>query len=126
MKEVRSLVITGFGINCEEEMAAAYRLVNAELERHAGIEDNPLGIKYCSESTDNNNNNSDPRNSLDYYIQKGLKTIKEFQDVFEEMDQQTLDQYQQKISLVTTIAAKALKQVRYHRETGKYISPYNL
>ncbi len=29
MKNVRSLVITGFGINCEEEMAAAYRLAGA-------------------------------------------------------------------------------------------------
>ena len=27
MREVRSLIITGFGINCEEEMAAAYKLV---------------------------------------------------------------------------------------------------
>lgn len=30
MKKVKSLVITGFGINCEEEMAAAYRLAGAE------------------------------------------------------------------------------------------------
>lgn len=30
MKVVRSLVVTGFGINCEEEMAAAYRLSGAE------------------------------------------------------------------------------------------------
>ncbi|MFW5808473.1 MAG: phosphoribosylformylglycinamidine synthase subunit PurQ [Spirochaetota bacterium] len=30
MKIVRSLVITGFGINCEEEMAAAYLLSGAE------------------------------------------------------------------------------------------------
>lgn len=29
-KNVRALVITGFGINCEEEMAAAYRLVGAQ------------------------------------------------------------------------------------------------
>lgn len=30
MKTVRALVLTGFGINCEEEMAAAYRLAGAE------------------------------------------------------------------------------------------------
>ncbi|MBN2433849.1 MAG: phosphoribosylformylglycinamidine synthase subunit PurQ [Spirochaetes bacterium] len=30
MKKVRALVITGFGINCEEEMAAAYTLAGAE------------------------------------------------------------------------------------------------
>ncbi len=29
---VRALVITGFGINCEEEMAAAYQLAGAETE----------------------------------------------------------------------------------------------
>ena len=27
---VKALVVTGFGINCEEEMAAAYRLLGAE------------------------------------------------------------------------------------------------
>ncbi len=32
MKKVKSLIITGFGINCEEEMAAAYRLAGAEAE----------------------------------------------------------------------------------------------
>jgi len=32
MKKVKALVITGFGINCEEEMAAAYKLVGAEAE----------------------------------------------------------------------------------------------
>ena len=30
MEQVRALVITGFGINCEEEMAAAYTLAGAE------------------------------------------------------------------------------------------------
>lgn len=30
MDKVKSLIITGFGINCEEEMAAAYRLAGAE------------------------------------------------------------------------------------------------
>ncbi len=30
MEIVKSLIITGFGINCEEEMAAAYRLAGAE------------------------------------------------------------------------------------------------
>jgi len=30
MKQVKSLVITGYGINCEEEMAAAYDLAGAE------------------------------------------------------------------------------------------------
>ncbi|MBD3307062.1 phosphoribosylformylglycinamidine synthase subunit PurQ [candidate division KSB3 bacterium] len=30
MKPVKSLIITGFGINCEEEMAAAYRLAGAD------------------------------------------------------------------------------------------------
>ena len=30
MKNVKALIITGFGINCEEEMAAAYRLAGAE------------------------------------------------------------------------------------------------
>ena len=30
MKQVKALIITGFGINCEEEMAAAYRLAGAE------------------------------------------------------------------------------------------------
>lgn len=29
---VRSLIITGYGINCEEEMAAAYKLAGAETE----------------------------------------------------------------------------------------------
>ena len=29
---VKSLVITGFGINCEEEMAAAYTLAGANAE----------------------------------------------------------------------------------------------
>ncbi len=29
---VKSLVVTGFGINCEEEMAAAYRLAGAEAD----------------------------------------------------------------------------------------------
>ena len=32
MKEVRALVVTGFGINCEEEMAAAYRLAGAQAD----------------------------------------------------------------------------------------------
>jgi len=32
MKKVKSLIITGFGINCEEEMAAAYKLAGAETE----------------------------------------------------------------------------------------------
>ncbi|MDP8267526.1 MAG: phosphoribosylformylglycinamidine synthase subunit PurQ [Candidatus Tenebribacter davisii] len=32
MKKVKALVITGFGINCEEEMAAAYKLAEAEAE----------------------------------------------------------------------------------------------
>jgi phosphoribosylformylglycinamidine synthase len=32
MKQVKALVITGYGINCEEEMAAAYRLVGAEAQ----------------------------------------------------------------------------------------------
>lgn len=32
MKQIRALIITGFGINCEEEMAAAYRLVNAKAD----------------------------------------------------------------------------------------------
>jgi len=32
MKKVKALIITGFGINCEEEMAAAYRLAGAEAE----------------------------------------------------------------------------------------------
>lgn len=32
MKIVQSLVITGYGINCEEEMAAAYRLVGADVQ----------------------------------------------------------------------------------------------
>lgn len=32
MKDIRALIITGFGINCEEEMAAAYRLVGATAE----------------------------------------------------------------------------------------------
>ena len=31
MKTVRSLVITGFGVNCEVEMAAAYKLVGADV-----------------------------------------------------------------------------------------------
>ena len=30
MKNVQALIITGFGINCEEEMAAAYRLAGAD------------------------------------------------------------------------------------------------
>ena len=32
MSKVKSLVITGFGINCEEEMAAAYKLAGASVE----------------------------------------------------------------------------------------------
>ena len=32
MKKVRALIITGFGINCEEEMAAAYRLAGADAQ----------------------------------------------------------------------------------------------
>jgi phosphoribosylformylglycinamidine synthase len=32
MSKVRSLVLTGFGINCEEEMAAAYRLAGADAD----------------------------------------------------------------------------------------------
>ncbi len=31
-EKVRALVVTGFGINCEEEMAAAYRLAGAEAD----------------------------------------------------------------------------------------------
>jgi phosphoribosylformylglycinamidine (FGAM) synthase-like amidotransferase family enzyme len=32
MKKVNALIITGFGINCEEEMAAAYRLAGTEAQ----------------------------------------------------------------------------------------------
>jgi phosphoribosylformylglycinamidine synthase subunit PurQ / glutaminase len=32
VKTVRALVLTGFGINCQEEMAAAYRLAGAEAD----------------------------------------------------------------------------------------------
>jgi phosphoribosylformylglycinamidine synthase I len=32
MRTVKALIITGFGINCEEEMAAAYRLAGAEAQ----------------------------------------------------------------------------------------------
>ncbi len=32
MSAVRAIVLTGFGINCEEEMAAAYRLAGAEAD----------------------------------------------------------------------------------------------
>jgi len=32
MKEVKAIVVTGFGINCEEEMAAAYKLAGAKAE----------------------------------------------------------------------------------------------
>lgn len=32
MNKVRSLVLTGFGINCEEEMAAAYKLAGADAD----------------------------------------------------------------------------------------------
>ncbi len=32
MSKVRSLVLTGFGINCEEEMAAAYKLAGAQAD----------------------------------------------------------------------------------------------
>lgn len=32
MEKVKALIITGFGINCEEEMAAAYKLAGAEAE----------------------------------------------------------------------------------------------
>ncbi len=32
MRTVRALVMTGFGINCQEEMAAAYRLAGAEAD----------------------------------------------------------------------------------------------
>ncbi len=31
MNKVKSLIITGYGINCEEEIAAAYRLASAEV-----------------------------------------------------------------------------------------------
>jgi phosphoribosylformylglycinamidine synthase len=32
MREVKAIVVTGFGINCEEEMAAAYNLAGAKAE----------------------------------------------------------------------------------------------
>jgi hypothetical protein len=104
----------------------------AELERHSGIENNSIGIKYGNGESSNQDNN-DPRNSLDYYIQmgieKGFKTIKQFQDIFEEVDQQTLDNFQQKFEayppLVGTIL-NAIKQVNYYRKIGHYLSPYNL
>ena len=32
MSKIKSLVLTGYGINCEEEMAAAYRLAGAEAQ----------------------------------------------------------------------------------------------
>lgn len=32
MRKVKALAVTGFGINCEEEMAAAYRLAGAEVK----------------------------------------------------------------------------------------------
>jgi phosphoribosylformylglycinamidine synthase len=32
VKAVRALVLTGFGINCQDEMAAAYRLAGAEAD----------------------------------------------------------------------------------------------
>lgn len=32
MKEVKALVVTGFGINCEQELAAAYRLAGAQAD----------------------------------------------------------------------------------------------
>ncbi len=32
MKRVKALIITGYGINCEEEIAAAYKLADAEAE----------------------------------------------------------------------------------------------
>jgi phosphoribosylformylglycinamidine synthase len=32
MKTVKSLIVTGFGINCEEELAAAYKLAGAETK----------------------------------------------------------------------------------------------
>lgn len=32
MRTVRALILTGFGINCQEEMAAAYRLAGAEAD----------------------------------------------------------------------------------------------
>ena len=32
MKKVRALVLTGFGINCQDELAAAYRLAGAEAD----------------------------------------------------------------------------------------------
>lgn len=32
MKTVKSLILTGFGINCEEEMSAAYRLAGADSQ----------------------------------------------------------------------------------------------
>ena len=32
MSDVKALIITGYGINCEEEMAAAYRLAGAEAD----------------------------------------------------------------------------------------------
>ncbi|MBD3289376.1 phosphoribosylformylglycinamidine synthase subunit PurQ [candidate division KSB1 bacterium] len=34
MKDVRALILTGFGINCEEETAAAFRLAGAEADIH--------------------------------------------------------------------------------------------
>ena len=32
MNKVKALIITGFGINCEEELAAAYNLAGAESQ----------------------------------------------------------------------------------------------
>jgi len=45
MGEVRALVITGFGINCEEETAAAYRLVGARTDT---VHLNTVLLEKCS------------------------------------------------------------------------------
>ncbi len=45
MKQIRSLVVTGFGINCEEETAAAYRLAGAEADI---VHINDIFYEQCS------------------------------------------------------------------------------
>ena len=45
MKKNKALVITGYGINCEEEMGAAYRLAGAEAEI---VHLNDIFLEKCS------------------------------------------------------------------------------
>src|SRR5690242_4343037 len=88
-------------------------MVQEELEKNAiGNETNPIAIPYKNTVL-----SQEGRNTLDYYIDKGYVTQKHFISEFMEKPEELLNRYQ---ALGVTIAA-AVKQVSYHRRTGKYL-----